>query len=259
MTPIRDRLRAGLIPVLSISSFLTLVEMVKYVGLLPVTVPAPSAVLRLLMRDPEAVIDNLLPTLRAAGIGFSAAAITAIGLATVATLIKRTKPLIYNLAVLTYSIPLLALSPVLVVWFGNGPAGRIVISALAGFFPILVGAMQGFSAIDPRQSELFHSLAASPWQRFRLLALPSALGFIFSGMKIAAASAVLGAIVAEWAGAERGLGVMMAYALFAFNVDQVWLAMLVTVVCALGCYGLVLGAERILMPWNRSNALQEAS
>jgi ABC-type nitrate/sulfonate/bicarbonate transport system permease component len=178
-------------------------------------------------------------------------AAAAIGLATVATLVKLTKPAIYNLAVLTYSVPLLALSPILVVWFGNGPTARVVIAAVSGFFPILVGAMQGLAAVDSRQAELFHALAASPWQRFRLLALPSALGFIFSGLKISAASVVLGAIVAEWAGAERGLGVMMAYALYAFNVEQVWLTTVVTVACAAGCYGLVLGAERLIMPWHR--------
>jgi NitT/TauT family transport system permease protein len=255
MSAMRAWLRASLNPVLAGGLFLAIVEALGRTHLLPITVPRPSAVLDVLLADPSIVVDNLVPTLSVAAIGFSVSAVVAIGLAGVATLVNRTRSVIYNLAILTYSVPLLALSPILVVWFGNGWTSRIVIAALSSFFPILVGAMQGLAAVEPRQAELFHCLAASGWQRFRLLAVPSSLGYIFSGLKIASASAMLGAIVAEWAGAERGLGIMMAYALYSFKVEQVWLATIVTVICAAGCYGLVLGVERLVVPWQRPATL----
>lgn len=248
-------LRRGLVPVGLIGLFLVVVEALVRAHWMPLTVPRPSAVLEVLLDDPGIVLDNLVPTLSVAAIGFTAATVVAIGLAGVATLVRRTRSTIYNLAILTYSVPLLALSPILVVWFGNGWTARIIIAALSGFFPILVGAMQGLTAVEPRQAELFHCLAANGWQRFYLLAVPNSLSFIFSGLKIAAASAMLGAIVAEWAGAERGLGVMMAYALYSFKVEQVWLGTLVTMVCAAGSYGLVLGVERLVMPWYRPATL----
>jgi NitT/TauT family transport system permease protein len=247
--------RIGLVPVASIGLFLAVVEALSRSHLLPMTVARPTAVLDVALADPSILVDNLIPTLSVAAIGFAVSAVVAIGLAGVATLVKRTRSVIYNLAIVTYSVPLLALSPILVVWFGNGWTSRILIAALSGFFPILVGTMQGLTAIEPRQAELFHCLAASGWQRFRMLAVPNSLIFIFSGLKIAATSVVLGAIIAEWAGAERGLGVMMAYALYSFQVEQVWLASIVTVICAAGCYGLVLGVERIVMPWHRPATL----
>ncbi|WP_421996430.1 ABC transporter permease [Reyranella sp.] len=244
-----ERVQAIVIPLISVGVALLAVELTKRGGFLPVTIPAPSQVAASFAKNLDTVVYHLVPTLRAAAIGFLVAVAVALALATVATLVRFAKSPIYNIAVVTYSIPLLALSPVLVVWLGNGPAARITIAALAGFFPVIVGAIQGLDAIDRRQKELFDVLSASPLQRFWLLSVPSSLPFLFSGLKISAASAVLGAIVAEWAGAERGLGVMMAYALFAFNVEQVWLTVVTATLCAIVAYGVVQAVERLVVTW----------
>jgi len=246
---VEDRIRAALVPTLSVGLFLLAVELAQHGGALPITIPAPSQVAVAFGRDFDTIFHHLVPTLRAAAVGFAVAVTAALALATLATLVRATKSAIYNFAVITYSIPLLALSPVLIVWLGNGPSARITIAALAGFFPVIVGAIQGLDAVDRRQNELFDILAASRLQRFWLLSVPSSLPFLFSGLKISAASAVLGAIVAEWAGAERGLGVMMAYALFAFNVEQVWLTVVTATLCAVVAYGAVQLLERVAVPW----------
>ena len=153
------------------------------------------------------------------------------------------------------SIPLIALTPILMVWLGNDIESRIVIATIACQFPLLVGAVQGLGAVDRSRSELFHVLSASGWQRLRLLALPSALPYLFSAMKIAAPLAVLGALIAEWVNAERGLGIMMVYALFSFDVPLVWLT--IVAVCALAVigYGVVAIGERLVVTWDSGDRI----
>lgn len=129
--------------------------------------------------------------------------------------------------------------------------GSIIIAAVAGFFPVLVGAIQGLRAVDRQAAELFHCLSATKFQEFRLLALPSALPYLFAGLKISAASALLGAIISEWVGAEKGLGLMMAYALFSFNVALVWLTLIVSIISAILAYSLVGLVEKRVVYWER--------
>ena len=123
----------------------------------------------------------------------------------------------------------------------------VVIATIAALFPLLVGVVQGFKAVDRNVSELFHILAASRWQRLRKLAFPSALPYLFSALKIAAPLSVLGALIAEWVSADRGLGIMMIYALFSFDVPLAWLTILAVCFVATLAYGLVALAERIVL------------
>lgn len=229
---------------------LAVLECLGLLGFLPRSIPAPSAVAAQLVMDRSALLYHLAPTMRAAVIGLLAAISVAFLMASLALVVRGAENLLYNFAVGTNAIPLLAAAPILVVWFGTGSETRIIVAALASFFPVMVGAIQGLKAIDRSHKELFDVLAATRLERFRLLELPSALPYLFSGLKISAAGAVLGAIVSEWIGADRGLGMMMAYALFSFNVAQVWMTMLVSVVMSLGAYGLVAMLEARLVSWS---------
>jgi NitT/TauT family transport system permease protein len=116
--------------------------------------------------------------------------------------------------------------------------------------------VQGLRATDARAEELFVQLAAGRFQRFRLLALPSSLPFVFAGLKAAAAAAVLGAIIAEWSGGggTRGLGQMMTNALFGFNVAQTWLTILTAALLAVGFYAIASVVERFVVRWDHSVA-----
>ncbi len=137
------------------------------------------------------------------------------------------------------SIPLIALTPVLMIWVGNGLAARITIATIAPLFPLLVGAVQGFKASERNVSELFHLLGATRRQKLLKLALPSALPYLFAALKVAAPLAVLGALIAEWVSADRGLGIMMTYALFSFDVPLAWATILAVCVLATTAYGFV--------------------
>ena len=233
----------------------TLLELAKRAGRLPVTIPAPSEVWQSLLNDADVLVYHLGPTAFAASMGFAASLIVALSLAGLASIYRRLEAGIVNSGLVIDSIPLIALTPMLMLWLGKDTASRATIAAIAAFFPMLVGSVQGFKAVKRSAGELFHVMAASPWQRFLKLSVPSALPYLFSAFKIAAPVAVLGALIAEWAGADRGLGTMMVYALFAFNPPQVWLTIIATCLMAVAGYALIAALERFVVHWDTGGTL----
>lgn len=249
------RALAVLLPVATLAIILLLLEILQRTGALPVTIPAPSGVWRDFINDPTVLGRHIGPTILAALLGYLTAMAIAVAAAGIATIFAVTYGPIYNFGVGLHSIPLIATTPLLVIWLGTGTPTRVVIATLASYFPMLVGAMQGFRAVDRNAAELFHVVSASRWQRFRFLVLPGSLPFLFAGFKVAAPSAVLGAIVSEWTGAERGIGVMMIYALFAFDVAKLWLAVIVACALAATAYGVLAILERLFIRWESAGQL----
>lgn len=221
-------------------------------GRLPVSVPAPSAIGAEFTESRDTLWFHTAPTLSAAIKGYLAAMVSAFALGVVVAVRPRFAGPVYQTSVIVSSIPLVALTPVLVLWLDRGDTVRTTVAALAGFFPILVGCVQGFGTRDDGRDELFVVLSARGWQRFVHLTLPSSLPYVFAGLKAAAASAVLGAIIAEWSGGggTRGLGQMMTNALFGFNVAQTWLTITTAAVLAVGAYALIASAERLIVRWD---------
>jgi ABC-type nitrate/sulfonate/bicarbonate transport system permease component len=232
-------------------------EAAKRANLLPVFVPAPSEVLLEIWNNPRLVISNLAPTAWKATAGYLIAAIIAITAGALAVSLRALYGTIYNVSVMINSVPIIATAPLLALWLGTGPQVQIAIAALASQFPMLVGTMQGLQAADGRQRELMHVLSASRAQTLRYLLIPSALPYLFAGLKIAAPSAVLGAITAEWAGAERGVGAMMLYALFSYDTPKVWLSVLLTCLLAGAGFGIWALIERVTVFWHRDVELAD--
>jgi ABC-type nitrate/sulfonate/bicarbonate transport system permease component len=239
------RLAATLSPVAVLAAIVAGLEWAKTKGLLPITVPAPSEVVAAFEKSHDDLFFHMAPTVLAAAIGFFAAFATALALAAIATSWPRAETPVMRFGVILDSVPLIALTPILMVWVGNGLTPRILIAGMAALFPLLVGAVQGFKSVDRSALELFHLLAASRWQRLRKLAWPSALPYLFAALKIAAPLAILGALIAEWISADRGLGIMMIYALFSFDVPLAWLTIIAVCCLAVLAYGLVVVTERI--------------
>jgi ABC-type nitrate/sulfonate/bicarbonate transport system permease component len=198
----------------------------------------------------------MAPTVLAALIGYVLAATLAGILGGIATTWRRAEKPVFNFGIVVDSIPLIALTPILMVWLGNGLESRIVIATIAALFPMLVGTIQGFKAVERNAAELFHVLSAGRWQRLVKLSLPSALPYLFQALKIAAPLAVLGALIAEWVSAERGLGIMMIYALFSFDVPLVWLTIVAVCVLAMLGYALVAVAERLVVTWDTGDRIE---
>lgn len=231
-------------------------ELLQRAHLLPIFIPAPSQVVAEVIAKPAIVTQNIGPTIAKAVNGYLASAIIAFLAAGVAAMVRSLRSPIYNIGVTLNAIPIIATAPLLALWLGTGPSLQIVIAALASQFPMLVGMMQGMQATNARQRELFRALSASRMQSFRYLLLPSSLPFVFAGLKIAAPSAVLGTVTAEWAGADRGVGAMMLYALFSYDIVTVWLSVVLTCILAAGAYAICAFVERKVVFWSNMGGLR---
>ena len=221
-------------------------------GSLPFSVPAPTEIWNEFVGNPGLLIRNAIPTLVAAAVGFLIAVAFAFSIGALTVVWPRLRSTAYNSAVTLYGMPLLALMPILIVWFGIGTTTRTAVATVASFFPILAGTIQGLDVAQNNKSasELLTVLSASKSQRFFRQLVPGSSPYIFAGLKAASASAVLGAIIAEWAGAERGLGVMTIFALFSINVPRVWLTIIASALLSIGAYGLVaLGEKAVFRRW----------
>ena len=232
------------------SLLLALAEVMQRAGVLPSVMPAPSQVLMQLWSNFPLVMNNCAATLGTAAAGYVAALLVTVVASAVAVMWHRLYGAVYHFGLTLQAIPVIAAAPLLAILIGGGSPLRMLITALACQFPMLVGLMQGLCAADSQQRELLHVLAASRADSWRYLLFPAALPMVFAGLKIAAPSAILGAITAEWAGADRGVGAIMLNALFSFDVVKVWLSVLLTCILAAGAYGFWAFLESRFLRWS---------
>jgi NitT/TauT family transport system permease protein len=150
------------------------------------------------------------------------------------------------------SVPVVAIAPLLVIWFGSGRLSKVLVCALIVFFPVLVNTIVGIRSVDEDLRDLMRSLQAGKWQTFYMLDLPAALPVLFGGLKIGVTLAVIGAVVGEFVGADRGLGFLINQARGLFNTPLVFVAIFSLVAIALLLYGLVTLLEAWLLRWRRT-------
>ena len=224
-------LRRLALPTGVFAAALMLYEAAVRAHITPATIAAPSAIVGALARDPSLLWYHMEPTLLTAATGFLAALSIALVVAIAAYRYRRMEPILIMMGSVIDSVPMIALAPVLVIWMGLSLPMRITITTIICLFPILISVLQGLKAAPITAEELFTQLAATPFQRFRLLAIPYGLPYLFVGLKIAAPLSILGALIAEWTGVERGLGVFIVNAMFGLRVTQLWTG--VFVVCAI--------------------------
>jgi ABC-type nitrate/sulfonate/bicarbonate transport system permease component len=230
--------RRMILPAAVFAGAVLLFELAVRLHLTPVTISAPSDVLRGIGEHHGLIWYHLEPTLLTAVTGFLLAAAISLTLAGLVYVYKPLEGTVLTIGTVVDSIPMIAIAPVLVIWMGLSLSMRITITTVICTFPIFISALQGLKAAPPTAEELFTNLAARPLQRFRLLAVPYALPYLFVGLKIAAPLAILGALIAEWTGAERGLGVYMLNAMFGLHIVELWSG--VFVACAISSTGYLL-------------------
>jgi len=153
--------------------------------------------------------------------------------------------------VASQSVPVVAIAPLLIIWFGTGHLSKVLICALIVFFPVLINTIVGIRSVDEDLRDLMRSLRASKWQMFCLLDLPAALPVLLGGLKVGVTMAVIGAVVGEFVGAEQGLGFLINQARGLFNTPLVFVSIFVLVGIALTLYGLVTLMEAWLLRWRR--------
>jgi len=205
---VRDRPQVLLIPlvfVVFVGAWEWLVDAWKIPDFL---VPAPSTVAGALARGVRSglYVANFWVTLSEALLGFVIAAAAGIVAGAVIAQFRVVEQTFYPYLVALQTLPKIAIAPLIIVWFGFGISSKIIIAATVAFFPVLVNVIVGLKTVDPAKLDLMRSLRASRWQTFRLVTFPNALPFVFAGLDIAIVFSVLGAIVGEFVGAQKGLG-----------------------------------------------------
>lgn len=153
--------------------------------------------------------------------------------------------------VASQSIPAIAIAPLLVIWFGSGKLSKVLICALIVFFPILVNTIVGLRSVDPGLKTLMRSLRANRWQTFVMLEVPAAMPMLLGGLKIGVTLSVIGAVVGEFVGADRGLGYLINLSKGLFNTPQMFAAIIALSIISLILYMLVSSLEHWLLAWRR--------
>jgi ABC-type nitrate/sulfonate/bicarbonate transport system permease component len=170
-------------------------------------------------------------------------------LAVVFVHVRPIEDVLYPWVIVLQTVPLVAIAPMLIIWFGNGIVPRIAMSALFAFFPILVNATRGLRQTDAAMLELLHSYAVSRWQLFWTLRLPNCLPFLFAGLKVGSTLAVIGAIVGEFAGAGQGLGFVITVSTYSMDTSRTFAAIAYASLMSISIYLLLLWLERRLVFW----------
>lgn len=216
--------------------------------------PAPSRAVAALYRGTLSgvYLDNLWITLVETLLGFVLGALVAFLLGTAVALSRAVEYFLYPYIVMFQSVPKVALAPLIIVWFGLGLASKVVSAALVAFFPLLVNTIVGLRSADEDRVNLMRSLAATEAQIFWMLRLPTALPFIMAGLEVAMVFALIGAIVAEFVGAESGLGMLIQSMNFTMDVAGQFAVLFILALVGLGLNRAIAWLRRRVLFWDPS-------
>jgi ABC-type nitrate/sulfonate/bicarbonate transport system permease component len=202
--------------------------------------------------------SNAWVTLREVVGGLAIAIVLGFGLAIVLHLSGLFRRAVYPLLVASQTIPIIAVAPILVVWFGYGAGPKLAIIALVCFFPVTVNTLDGLRSVDPELPKLMRTLDASRLQALARVEVPAALPYFLSGARIAVAVAVIGAVFGEWAGSSSGLGYLILNLQNQLQTARVFAAITVLSAMAIGLFGLLALAEHRIAWWGRSDQSRAA-
>ena len=213
--------------------------------------PAPSAVARSLFAGIRSglYLEHLWVTLGETLAGFAIAAISGIALGAVVAQFRLLERTVYPYLVALQTLPKIAIAPLIIVWAGFGLSSKVIIAALVAFFPVLVNVIVGLKTIDQGKLELMRSLRASRWQIFRLVTFPNALPFVFAGLDIAIVFSVLGAIVGEFVGAQRGLGNLILQFNVSLDIAGVFAVLILLAALGIALHLVMRAIERRVIFW----------
>ena len=225
-------------------------ELVVRVGAVDeLILPAPTSVAQSLVEDWDILAPDLAVTTMEALVGLAASFAFGAAFALAMHLWAPVRRALHPLVIGSQALPIIVIAPLLVLLLGFGLAPKVVIVALVCFFPITINLYDGLRAVDADQRKMMRSLHAGRWQSLKLLEAPAALPQLFTGLKIAAAVAVIGAVFAEWSGAENGLGHLVLVSSGQLETARTFAATVLLFVLAVLLYGAFALAERRIVDW----------
>ena len=260
MRPSNRQRQAGWVsPLLLFASIVVVWEIAVRLSGAPLwLLPAPSDVLRSLVEDRAILLPNALVTFSEVLLGFTCAVIAGVGLGIAVYRSPTLNRALYPIIVASQTIPIPALAPLLLVTLGYGLAPKVIITALVGFFPIVVNTFEGLRSTDRDVINLLRSFGASRGSVFRLAEFPSSLPSIFAGAKIAVAICVIGAVFGELVGARSGLGYLMIRAIAQFETPRMVAAIVLLSVMSTSLFATVGLLERAMLPWRKYSTMSGA-
>ena len=214
--------------------------------------PAPTEVALALVQQWPMLMSNAVSTTVAIVSGFALSVVVGIALAVLISSSRIFEKSLYPLLVGSQAIPKLALAPLFVVWFGFGLLPKVIMTFLIAVFPIVVSTVQGIASVETELEFLSRSMGLSPYRTFRMIRLYRALPSIFAGLKVAITLAVVGAVVGEFVGSDRGLGTLLLRAIGVVNTPLLFAGLIVLTVLAIVLFGLIELLERFAIPWHVS-------
>jgi len=214
--------------------------------------PGPGAVFSRLMSDSGLLWSHSQTTLIEILLGFGLTIVTAIPLGLLIALSALAKQVVYPPIMLMQLVPKIAVAPLFLVWLGFGLESKVLLTILMTFFPLLLASISGFMILDDRLLFLTKSMGASRWDTFRYLRFPAALPVIFSGIKTSATIAATAAIVAEFVGANKGLGYVLLRGTSTMDIELVFAVLVVLTIVGIAVNYLVEFSEWAMTPWQRA-------
>jgi len=214
--------------------------------------PSPVEVFKALVGDWDLIVVHAKVSLTEAAIGLLMGIIIAFVVATIMDRFVLVKHAVYPILIITQTIPTIAIAPILVLWLGFGMEPKIALVIITTFFPIAVGLLDGYQSLDKDSVNMMRAMGATRRQIFVHAKLPAALPHFFSGLKISASYAVVGAVISEWLGGFEGLGVYMTRVRKAYAFDKMFAVIFVIVAVSLLLMLLVGLLRKLIMPWERS-------
>jgi ABC-type nitrate/sulfonate/bicarbonate transport system permease component len=214
-------------------------------------VPRPTEIGRELVHSRALLWRHTWTTLQEMLAGLAIAFALGVALAVAIASSRLVERSLYPAVIASQAVPIIALAPILLIWFGYGMTPKVIVVVLTCFFPIVVNMVDGLRAPDADALALLRSMGASRWQLLRIVRVPASLPHLFSGVRIAAAWSVIGALVGEWVGASSGLGYLMIRSQSQFQTPRLFAAVLIAAALGIVLFTAVALLERAVLPWRR--------
>lgn len=239
-------------PVLVLAGVVALWQVwVRAAHVAPWILPAPSSVASAGWESRGSLVSNAATTILEALVGLAIGTVAGLAVALAIALVPAVHRAVWPLVVTSQTIPVIVLAPLVAVWFGFGLLPKIVLVALICFFPVAVAAVAGLGGADPEQVELVRSFGASKWETLRHVRIPSSLGSVIAGVRIAAAYAVGNAVIGEYVGGTSGLGIFIDQAHRSYRTDRMLAGVVVIAIVSIVLFTVVGWIGDRMMPWRR--------
>ena len=246
----RQRNWLPLIPIASVLLAWQFLSMSAFIP--PYMLPSPVRVITVFASDFNLLMKHLSFTLMEAMTGLAIAVTAAFTLAIIMDANRFIKQSLTPILLLTQTLPVIAVAPLLILWMGYGIAPKITLVFLTCFFPVTIGLLGAFASADNDALRLLQSMGAKKWQLYMFIKIPQSLPAFFSGLKIAASYSIIGAVVAEWLGGDAGLGVYMIRVRRSYSFDKMFAVIILVSALSLILIKIVSLLEKRMMPWRKN-------